>query len=541
MFLNSISKKNMLGYVVIFIVLLVFALWLFGQLRSVHSQNSVLMQTTLPAQQASEQLIKQINELQIDAFALYGTTLDSNSFQARFSSKRAALNQALGELRQLSSNTRSNTNNTTNSTSNNANIFIGAIDALATTMAASTVDWDRARGQLSDMQSGANALLAQIDKLNLAIADDAKHRAEHIAKQISGMQSSVPLFLLLVGAITIGAYFYSRMSIAKPVQGLSATLDDMAEHKDLSKNINIDTGDEVGLAAKSVNELIAAFSDGAREIRTAASTLLGSVTVLNDSAGSSDSDVSKLTTYLQQILETITALEHNIDESATRSMTVAEAAKNGAAQVKSGAENVRNTSSSVVELTNNIEKSREELVALQNAGDQVSSVVKAIADIAEQTNLLALNAAIEAARAGESGRGFAVVADEVRTLASRTHESTHEINTILESIVSSIANTVEQMANNSERASATVELAETTVSSLDLIEKTVIELSHENELLSEQAQITKNDASAMRDRIDQINAVSESVSASTRETRHSSDQLADLAHRLDSVSRVFKC
>jgi len=116
--------------------------------------------------------------------------------------------------------------------------------------------------------------------------------------------------------------------------------------------------------------------------------------------------------------------------------------------VRASAESVNETAQSIKQLSWDIESSSEILLALKASGDQVSAVVSSIADIAEQTNLLALNATIEAARAGESGRGFAVVTDEVRSLAIRTYESTHQINRILETIVSSITRAVESMSSN---------------------------------------------------------------------------------------------
>jgi methyl-accepting chemotaxis protein len=74
-----------------------------------------------------------------------------------------------------------------------------------------------------------------------------------------------------------------------------------------------------------------------------------------------------------------------------------------------------------------VDAARGSIVALQQAVEQIGSIVGLISSIAQQTNLLALNATIEAARAGESGRGFAVVAQEVKELASQTTQATTDI------------------------------------------------------------------------------------------------------------------
>lgn len=57
-----------------------------------------------------------------------------------------------------------------------------------------------------------------------------------------------------------------------------------------------------------------------------------------------------------------------------------------------------------------------------------------ITSVAGQTNLLSLNASIEAARAGEAGKGFAVVADEIKKLSDTSKETAEDSNSNKEEI-----------------------------------------------------------------------------------------------------------
>lgn len=107
---------------------------------------------------------------------------------------------------------------------------------------------------------------------------------------------------------------------------------------------------------------------------------------------------------------------------------------------------------STQQLTANILAMEETIKRLEVSGNNIGSVISVIQNVAEQTNLLALNAAIEAARAGEKGRGFAVVADEVRELASRTTESTNEIKTIINELITVSSEATANMEQQREGA-----------------------------------------------------------------------------------------
>ena len=368
----------------------------------------------------------------------------------------------------------------------------------------------------------------------------ANNDAQTIQSEIEVMHFYIILGALIILIIIAFAYWLAKSQIVKPLISLSNQLSLSAKDMDLTKIFSVNTKDELADMCFALNKLISAFKDGTKSTRDSAGELLVSSQEMNNVAQSARSQITTFSQNIQSLTSQISTFEDNINEAASRSRSASDTAITGASQVESGAESVDETAQSITRLTKDLEVSSETLIALKASGDQVSAVVSTIAAIAEQTNLLALNAAIEAARAGESGRGFAVVADEVRLLATRTHESTHQINQILDTIINAITQAVESMNSNTNKANQTVDLVNKTVGSLKDIQHTILQLSDENRSLASLADQNEHVIANMRNQVQDVTAANETLSKEGNEISASSSKLSELANRLNKVANLFK-
>lgn len=183
-------------------------------------------------------------------------------------------------------------------------------------------------------------------------------------------------------------------------------------------------------------------------INTSAARLRDVVSQINQSsqtvAGNSQYIAQEISDLASRVKAQATALKQT--STTMHEMTSAvQANTENAARVTNLVRQVQSQSSEGMQV---MEQTIEAIRSIQDSSNKIADIVNIIDSIAFQTNLLALNAAVEAARAGEHGRGFAVVAGEVRALAGKSAEAAKDIKTLIEDSVNRV-NTGTQLADKS--------------------------------------------------------------------------------------------
>ncbi len=256
------------------------------------------------------------------------------------------------------------------------------------------------------------------------------------------------LIAVIMGVLAVFMVVLSR-SIFKPLEALEGAIEAAQKNNDLTAQVVVNKGDEVGRIAVAFNAMIASFRDTLNYVTARAQAVASASSQLSSLSGGlaqRTNQQSDATTAMAAAVEELTASIDNIAASAGEAHEIA---RQAGVLSASGGDVVQGAVSEMRKIAEAVDESARFIEELGHNSEQISAIVNTIKEIADQTNLLALNAAIEDARAGEQGRGFAVVADEVRKLAERTAKSTEEITAMIANIQGGTANAVASMEQGS--------------------------------------------------------------------------------------------
>ncbi|EGR4433674.1 methyl-accepting chemotaxis protein [Vibrio cholerae] len=349
----------------------------------------------------------------------------------------------------------------------------------------------------------------------------------------------ITLALLVCASVIIVASVTMLHVSFKPLSRLNTLVANLSQgNGDLTQRLAVESKDEIGQICNSINLFIEKLQQMFIDVADSSKEIDRAVVHLSNQARS---NLNTLNQHTQETEQAITAIEEmsasagSIAQSADDAALLTERTNRYADESK---QTVTEAVNSVNGLVNQVSSMAETITCMSEDTKQINSVLQVIGAIAEQTNLLALNAAIEAARAGEQGRGFAVVADEVRALASRTQQSTSQINDMLATLKTTTENVVKEMDSTRIHCEETAERTNHVMDSLNVVTDSVAEMNNLNTLIAtsamEQRQVThevSKNMAAIQEMVRKLNMNAAQVTSVSNELQNTSHALSDVVGR----------
>jgi len=399
------------------------------------------------------------------------------------------------------------------------------ISAMTATDGEMTLAADLLSKDITEVSRLANLKMAESD----AIADSTYAQSRNV--------TIAAIVIALAATLTLAALF--TRSLVAPIAKALAVAQQIAAN-DLSKPIEVDARDEPGRLLEALSVMQQNLRRTLGELGDSSTQLASTSEELTAVTEDSLRGVQRQNDEINQAATAINQMTAAVEEVARNASLASTAARDSSQSAENGRQRVGETVSVINELHEAVGVTAIEIDGLAVQVQGISGVLDVIRGIADQTNLLALNAAIEAARAGEAGRGFAVVADEVRALAHRTQQSTAEIEKMIASIQSGAGKAVSAMGHSSERARASLDVAEAAGQALVEITAAIVQINERNMSIAsateEQAQVARE----VDRNLTSIRDLSLQTSAGANQTSAASSELSQLAVGLNQLALRFR-
>ncbi|WP_421260346.1 methyl-accepting chemotaxis protein [Aeromonas sp. 600774] len=322
------------------------------------------------------------------------------------------------------------------------------------------------------------------------------------------------VLMLVFSALLTATFKYLFADLGR----VAHALHDIAHGEgDLTVHINTHSKDEVGQLAQNFNQFVARLHGIVSRLRDVTVELAAQSRAQAAGAQARSQRVRQQQDEIVMVATAVTEMASATQEIAGNAEFAATTATDAVALAVAGQSQVGQSQRSITGLADEVADASQIINELDSHAQKISGILATISGIAEQTNLLALNAAIEAARAGEQGRGFAVVADEVRVLSRRTHDSTDEIQQMIETLQQTTRRAVGGMETSRQLAGTSVEDAEAANQSLARI----------NEAIGSISDMATQIAAAAEEQT----SVTSEISRNTENIRHVSQELAEQANQ----------
>jgi methyl-accepting chemotaxis protein len=285
----------------------------------------------------------------------------------------------------------------------------------------------------------------------------------------------------------------------------------------MSKSLDV-VGQNIDMQSMAIDEVSSSIFQVAAEVRQI------------------DSNVNSLMAASTATTASATAMDISIKEveqNAQGAATITETLKNHALV---GQETVAATISGITEIRESTHATFSAIASLSSRVKVIGKIVSVINELAEQTNLLALNSAIIAAQAGEHGKGFAVVADQIKGLATRTRNSTKEIDELITAIQKETEQAVTAIKITEQRVSDGANLSQKSGVALQKMVSGMEEsLRQVNDIADATVEQAKG-SQQIRQSMELISDMVAQISKSSREQKTTSELIISAVDRMKELT-----